>query len=211
MFPFVFDWMLSQCQVHSIWTIYICVFGVGWVDVVCGVLWRLVWGVGWKWQGVLCGWAMWSVVDGSAVCAMLCGAVWCVRMIEVMGCDIQGGMWHSGSYIDVLYTWCVLRCSMPYTMCCTEHRRCGSVGYGIIWCCIFCYFFEVPCSLSPVNTEGNISSCKLIWNQVTLIYYLLCELACNIIFLWWLQEHIYVEGLLDTEWELDVPKMSETN
>lgn len=128
-----------------------------------------------------------------------------------MGCDVQGGMWHSGSYIDVLCRWCVLRCGMPYTVCCMEHRRCGSVGYGVIWCYILHYIFEVPCSLSPVNTEGNISSRKFIWNQVTVMYYLLCELACSILSLWWLQEHIYVEGLLDTHWELDVPKMSKTH
>ena len=46
----------------------------------------------WKWHGVLCGWVMWSVVDGRVVCALLGGAVWCVRMVEVMGCDVQGGM-----------------------------------------------------------------------------------------------------------------------
>ena len=80
----------------------------------------------WKWHGVLCGSVTWSVVDGSVVCAVLCGAVWCVRMIEVTGCDVQGGTRHSGRYIDVLCRWCVLRCGMPYTLCRMEH-----VGVGV--------------------------------------------------------------------------------
>lgn len=45
----------------------------------------------WKWHGVLGGSVTWSVVGGSVVCAVLCGAVWRVKMIEVMGCDVQGG------------------------------------------------------------------------------------------------------------------------
>lgn len=51
-----------------------------------GCVLEVAWCVVWLGNVVCCGW------QGSVVRAVLCGAVWCVRMIEVMGCDVQGGM-----------------------------------------------------------------------------------------------------------------------
>lgn len=93
-------------------------------------------------------------VWGVHVCVCVC-MLW--GMVFRVACDTVG-------VIDVLCRWCVLRCGTSYTMCCIGDGRSGSVGCGIIRCCIFHYYFEVLCSLSPVNIEGNTSSCKLTRN-----------------------------------------------